>query len=627
MDALQETTPTLARRASLFDDPVTLEIIWGRLVTAADEMQAVLRRTAFSTIVAVANDLGCEIMDARGWSVAHATTSNPAFNLTLPQLVQKLLPIFPPESLKPGDVLVTNDPWLVVGHSPDFGVVTPFFKHGRLVGFAGSIAHVADIGGLLNAQLARSIFEEGLLIPPARLYEAGRRNEMLVSIIERNVRAPEMVMGDITALVMANAAAARQTLALLDEYGLDDLDALSNAVQARAERAMRKAIDEIPDGDYSFETTFDELDGPMTIGGAVRVRGSDLVVEFTRVPPEHPHGGINCTPNYTPVRCNYVLNCILAPQIPGSEGLFRPITVRIPEGTILAARFPASVNDRTKVGWHADPIIFGALAQAIPEKVPASSGLKSLFRLLGVDDNGVAFRSFMFNGGGMGAGAATDGVHAICYPTSASNVPIEILESLTSVLVAEKEFLPDSAGAGRQRGGCGVRVTIGVHDDLDRPLIVGAAFHNQEYPAFGLAGGRDAAPTRARMDGRPLAVGEIRHELGAYALDDPDVRITLETAGGGGFGEPAERDPARVFADVRAGFVSAEAATRVYGVEIDLERVRANRRGGTELSTDSGSGLNGLGPKGDTAPAELKCRCRRHVQTEQEDPWLFQARP
>ncbi|MBI3977274.1 MAG: hydantoinase B/oxoprolinase family protein [Chloroflexi bacterium] len=565
-------------RSSIFEDPVTLEIIWSRLVTVADEMQTVLRRTAFSTIVAAANDLGCEVMDARGWSVAHAKTSNPTFNLAIPHLVQKLLPLFPPESLAPGDVLFTNDPWLAAGHLPDVVVVTPFFKGGRLVGFTGSISHMTDIGGLLNARLSRSIFEEGVLFPPLKLYEAGKRNETVVSIIRQNVRTPEMVMGDITALVTANATAARQTLALLDEYGLGDLQELSNAVQGRAERAMRQAIAEVPDGDYPFEITFDEIDGPMTIGVVVRVLGSDLVVDFVRVPPEHPHGGVNCTLSYTLARCNYALNCILTPQLPSSEGLFRPITIRVPDGTVLNAHYPATVNDRTKVGWHADVILCGALASAVPHKAPASGGFQCSCRVVGVDDYGVPFGAIMFNGGGLGAGLTTDGSDAVLYPTSACDVPIEVMESTTSIFVREKEYWPDSGGPGRTRGGCSVRVTIGVPDDLGRSLTISPTMNYQGFPVFGVVGGGSAPPARVYLDGRQLPVDEVRHTLGAFALDDPRRRITIATAGGGGFGDPAERDPARVFADVRKGFVSVDAAARDYGVEVDLEGVRARRR-------------------------------------------------
>lgn len=567
----------ISDRSVLSEDPFALGVIWGRLVTVTDEMQAVLRRTAFSTTVAAANDLGCEIMDTRGWSVAHATTSNPTFNRTLVHFVQQFLAMVPADSLQPGDVICTNDPWLLAGHLSDFGVVTPFFKDSRLVGFSGSIAHVADIGGLLNAQLARSIFEEGVLVPPFKLYDAGRRNETVLSIIRRNVRAPEMVVGDITALVTANQVAARQTLAVLDDYRLDDLEAVSNAIQERAERAMRRSISEIPDGDYPFEVTFDELDGPIQVDIVVRVGGSELEVAFVRVPPEHPYGGINSTLSYTTARCVYALNCILAPDIPSNEGLFRPIRVCVPEGTILNARYPASVNDRTKVGWHVDALIHGALARAVPHKVPASGGFKSVIRLLGVDDYGVTFNSLMFNGGGMGAGPETDGVDAICYPTSACNVPIEILETTTSVLMVEKEFLTDSAGPGRTRGGSGLRVTIGVPEELNPPLTVGVNLHHQGYPPFGLSGGHGGMPARVRINGDVLPVSEVRHRLGAMAVDDPRLRITVETPGGGGYGDPRRRDPQRVLVDVRNGFVSAAAARQYYGVLVDLDALRAER--------------------------------------------------
>ncbi|MBI3977624.1 MAG: hydantoinase B/oxoprolinase family protein [Chloroflexi bacterium] len=564
-------------RPSFLDDPVALQIAWHRLVTVADEMQAVLRRTAFSTILGAANDLGCEIMDARGWSVAHATTSNPTFNVAIPQCAQRLLALFPPESLAPGDVLLTNDPWIVCGHLSDFAVVTPFFTAGRLVGFTGSIGHVADIGGLLNSQVARSIFEEGLFVPPVKLYEAGKRNETVVSIIRRNVRTPEMTMGDIIALVTANGVAARQTLALLDDYGLTSLEPLSDAIQTRAEAAMRQAIGEIPDGDYPFEITFDDLDGPLTIGVVVHVRGTELVVDYVRVPPEHPHGGINCTYSITLARANYGLNCLLSPHMAGNEGLFRPTRIQVPEGTLLNARYPATVNDRTKVCYYVDATIWGALAAAVPHKVPAKGGFFSVFRMLGTDDNGVGFGELVFHGGGMGAGWATDGVGGICFPNATSNVPNEIVETTTSVLTLEKELRTDSGGPGRTRGGCGLRVTIAPPENLSHPVTVSALCHNQVFPPFGLAGGHHGTATQVGLNGAVIPTHQVREQLGAVAFTDPSLRMEVETAGGGGFGDPTERDPARVLADVRNGLVSVVAAARDYGVEVDLGALRARR--------------------------------------------------
>jgi N-methylhydantoinase B/oxoprolinase/acetone carboxylase alpha subunit len=509
--------------------------------------------------------------------VAHATTSNPTFNRTLPHFVQHLLRNIDPASLRPGDVVCSNDPWLLCGHLPDIGIVTPFFKEDRLLGFTGSVAHLADIGGLFNAQLARTIFEEGLHLPPVKLREAGALNATVVDIIRRNVRAPEMVLGDINAVLTANAVAASQTGRLLEQYELESLEALSNAVQDRAERAMRNAIAAVPDGDYAYESTFDELDGPMTLGVELRVRGTELDVDFVRVPEEHPYGGVNCTLSYTTARSTYALNCILAPQIPNNEGLFRPIRVLAPEGSILNARYPASVNDRTKVGWHTEPVIYGALSKAVPELVPAPGGFKSLFRLFGVDETGTTFSSFMFNGGGMGAWRGGDGVGPICFPTSACNVPVEILETMTGIEVAEKEMLTDSAGAGRQRGGVGVRVTIHSADRSERPVTVTGILHHQGFPPFGLDGGLEGGRSRLELDGRPLAAEEVRREVGALVLSDSTTRLTLRTAGGGGFGDPLERDPREVLSDVRNGLVSSEAAARQYGVEVELDAMRAMR--------------------------------------------------
>jgi N-methylhydantoinase B/oxoprolinase/acetone carboxylase alpha subunit len=309
----------------------------------------------------------------------------------------------------------------------------------------------------------------------------------------------------------------------------------------------------------------------------IRVRDSEIEVDFVDVPPEHPHGGINCCLSYTLARVTYTINCLLTPEVASSQGLFRPISVRVPEGTLLNARYPANVNDRTKTGFHVTYLIEGALAQATPEQVPAPGGFGSGLELRGRDDNGLEFNSILFCGGGLGAGIATDGAEATIFPTSSCNVPIEITEATTGIRVIEKEYVGDSGGPGRFRGGCGVRVTVAVPDDLGRGVLVGAMAHNQEFPPRGLSGGRDGQPTRIFLDGELVPTYRVRETLVAYELEDPAVRITLQTAGGGGFGAPTERDASRVLADVRDGFVSSDAAAADYGVTIDLEELDAHR--------------------------------------------------
>ncbi|WP_326836949.1 hydantoinase B/oxoprolinase family protein [Amycolatopsis rhabdoformis] len=560
---------------SVFDDPITLEVVWGRLVTLADEMQTVLRRTAFSTVVSTGNDLGCEIMDARAWSVAHAVTSNPTFNLTLPHLTAVLLRTFPAETLREGDVLFTNDPWIGAGHLPDVAVVTPFFKHGKVVGFAGSIAHVSDIGGLLNQSEARSVYEEGVYFPPLKLYDAGVRNEAVFATLRGSVRAPELVIGDINAIVTANSVAAAHTVDLLDEYGLDDLQQLSDAVQARAEKAMRATVEALPDGTYPFELTFDELDGSMTLGVELVVAGSELLVDYVRVPPQHPHGGINSTLTFTTARTTYALNCLLTPQIPSNQGLFRPITVRAPEGSVLNPVYPASVNDRTKVGWHVIPLVQGALAGVL--SIPAAGGFKSSLRLIGTGPHDVAVSSLAFAGGGLGANPAGDGVDAICYPTSSSSIPVEIYETTTGARVTRKELAPGTAGAGRFRGGHGQLVTLLAPEDTEHRLTLAAGCHQQSHPPFGLTGGAAARPTEVSLDGVVVPVSETAARLGALPFDRTAPTVTLRTAGGGGHGSPAERPAHLVLRDVRDELLTPEEALAVYGVTVDLEELTATR--------------------------------------------------
>lgn len=572
MTAENEPTST----ASVFDDPITLEVVWGRLETIAAEMQTVLRRIALSTLISAANDLGCEIMDARGWSVAHAATSNPSFNLTLPHVAEAMLEHFPPETLRPGDVLFTNDPWLGAGHLPDVSVLTPFFKDGRLVGFAGTIAHVADIGGLLNQSTARTVYEEGVFFPPMKLYEAGRRNETVFSVLRGSVRAPDMVLGDLNAIVTANEVAVSHTTELLDEYGLDDLQQLSDAVQNRAEAAMRETIEALPDGDYPYEHTFNVLDGPLTIRVVVRVRGGELEVDYVDVPPQHGHGGINSTFSFTLARTMNALNCLLTPHIPSNQGLFRPITVKAPAGSILNPLYPASVNDRVKVGWQTIPLVQGALAGITPH-IPAQTGFQSGVRFLGRDGQGVSISTIFMHGGGMGAGPEQDGVDSLCYPTSSTTLPVEIFETATRASVVSKELQPGSAGPGRTRGGHAQRIVLQAPQEDEAAVTVHPGFNQMGFGPKGTAGGGDPRTTRASLDGVELGFAEVPRTLGAMPFTHDRGLVEVCTAGGGGYGDPMERDPALVLRDVRDGLLGVDEALRVYGVAVDLDTLSAVR--------------------------------------------------
>ncbi|MGQ0567991.1 MAG: hydantoinase B/oxoprolinase family protein [Armatimonadota bacterium] len=551
-------------------DPVTLEILWHRLITIVDEMAAVLVRTSFSTVVGAANDFGCEIMDADGRSLAHATRSMPVFNRTLPNVTRAVIAKFSPNGLRPGDVFIANDPWLNAGHHPDIAVMTPFFRQGRLMGIAASIAHVTDLGGALDANTVREAYEEGLLIPVARLYEEGCLNTIVEEFVAANVRVPEMVLGDIHAQVASNQAGGEKILALMDEYGFDDLKPLATEIQTRSEAAMRDAIRALPAGEYRSRVYMDEFDRRLHIDCRIVVQGNELLVDFTGTSPQQPRGGINCTWVYTRGHTSYGLKCILLPDVPSNAGVYRPIRFVAPEGCILNARHPASVRMRTRTGWYIHHALFAALADILPHRVMAAPGLLCGLIVYAVPrDGNKAYHSWFFNGGGMGAGSKTDGVSACIFPSSASNVPVELFEVAVPLLVEEKEFLTDSGGPGRQRGGLGLRMSFRLLQGFDGIATVALSPMGQHVPPFGLNGGGSARTAELMIDGRVLTREEKLANTGALQIRDAKLLVSMDTAGGGGIGFPEERDPEQVRADVRDGLVSLEQAAQVCGVLID----------------------------------------------------------
>jgi N-methylhydantoinase B/oxoprolinase/acetone carboxylase alpha subunit len=547
-------------------DPATLEILWRRLIATADEMATVLVRTSFSTVISAANDFACELMDADGRSLAHATRSMPVFNQTMPHVTRAVLDRYGDE-IFPGDVFITNDPWLNAGHHPDIAVITPFFRGDRRIGIAASVAHAADIGGTLDINRAREAYEEGLLIPISHLYRQGELQEVVVDFVRENVRAADAVLGDLHAQVAANHSGAARVLELLDEYDLVDLTDLADAIQERSEHAMRAAITRLPDGTYRSRVTFDEFDGPLEIHCRIDVHGDELAVDFAGSAPQQPQGGLNCTFVYTRGQTSYGLKCVLLPDIPSNAGVYRPIAIEAPEGSILNARKPVAVQMRTRTGWYIHQALFAALAEVLPQQVMAPAGLLSAWIVYGPPTaEAPGFHSWFFNAGGMGAGAHTDGVSTCIYPSSASTVPVELFEVAVPMLVREKALITDSGGAGRQRGGLGQRVTLSLLPGFEGAATVSMWVHGRNFPPFGLHGGQAAQPTRVEVDGVEVRGADGRGRLSGLIVTDPDTTLTQCTAGGGGFGPPAERNPEQVLADLRNGYISAEQAVEVYGL-------------------------------------------------------------
>ncbi|MGQ4274927.1 hydantoinase B/oxoprolinase family protein [Terrihabitans sp. B22-R8] len=512
-------------------DPVSLEILWTRLVSLVDESAATLVRTSFSSIVRESNDYAVVLLDRNCQLLAQSSQSIPSFICTLPQTVRHFLDVFPREELRHGDIMITNDPWLGTGHLPDINVAMPIFQGEVLVGFAGTVAHAPDIGGRLRSPSTAELFEEGLRIPRSKLISNGEINQTLVHIIRDNVRVPDQVMGDIWAQVAANRMLGQRLLDTLAETKCD-LQAVGSEMQARSERAMRSALQTLPDGSYEHEISVDGFLEPVTIRCRIDVQGDCIAVDFAGSSPQVPRA-INVVPIYTFAYSAYTLKCVLAPNVPNNDGSFRPIQVSAPLGSILNPRFPAAVSARAMTGHLIPSAIMGALAQAIPDKVSAAPGSPLWCVHLAGADNGKRFASTFFLNGGQGATAQSDGLPTLSFPSNLSNTPIEVIETQAPVRVLQRALRRGTGGTGLHKGGDGQVfeiLMIGAE-----PVTASFMADRLKTPAPGLLGGGAGAVGRVLLDGSPIDPREI-------ITIQPGSRLSLETPGAGGFGT-SQRGP------------------------------------------------------------------------------------
>lgn len=541
-------------------DPVTLEIFWNRLISIADESAAALLRTSFSTIVRESNDFGTVLMDENGDSLSENTGGIPSFSGILPRTLKHFLARFPKETWKPGDCVITNDPWLATGHLPDITMAMPIFHDGNLVGFSGSIAHSPDIGGSLWSADCGELFEEGLRIPPMKFLVEGQPNELLQEMILSNVRLPDQVLGDLNAQVTANQVCGRRLNEFLDDSELTNLTALSQTLQQRAETVMRRAIEEVPDGVYHATLDADGFAPDEThIECTIRVKGSTLNIDYAGTSPQIKRG-LNTVMNYTYAYSAYPVKCALDPQTPRNEGSYRPITVDAPEGCILNPRFPAPCNARQLTGHLLAGVIYKALSQAVPEKIIADSGSAPSMRAVfnGADRQGNQVTQILFASGGVGGCPGKDGLSTTAFPTNAGAGSIEAFESIAPLIVWKKEFRTDSGGAGKFRGGLGQECEIEVRSK--EPMRLSLLSDRWNHPAEGVLGGKDGATSAISFSD-----GTIPHQKSRTTID-PGIRLHMSYAGGGGYGKPEERDEARIRDDIKNGYISKEAARRDYGI-------------------------------------------------------------
>jgi N-methylhydantoinase B len=554
-------------KTNLFD-PITLEVLWNRLISITNEQAAALMRASFTTVVREAGDLSAGVFDAAGNMIAQAVTGTPGHINCMATSVRHFLREYPLESLRPGDTLITNDPWLASGHHHDFTIVTPVFRREKAIGLFANTCHVMDIGGRVFGADAPSIYEEGLAVPIMKLADRGRLNEDLIRIIRANVRVPQTVLGDVYAMISANEVGGKKLLEMMEDHDLSDLEGLSTAIIERSEQSMREAIRAIPDGTYRHEIDMDGFDEPIIVKLAITIDGDRMIADYSGTSPQSGRG-INVVYSYCHAYTTYPIKCSVSPEVPNNEGSFRPITVTAPEGCILNCRRPAPVGARHILGHFLSAAVFGALSHVIPDRVVAegSQGLWNT-QFDGIDERGEPFCYVFFSAGGTGARPTKDGLSATAFPSGIHGVPVELVENVSPLFIECREFIPDSGGPGKFRGGLGQRMVLkvrGGHPSQHSPM-----YDRIRFAAKGFAGGRDGAKGRIQLDD-----GTTPHSKTKYILK-PGQRVTLDLPGGGGFYRPEERDPGAVQADVVDGFVSLARAEEDYRVAIDPETLKVD---------------------------------------------------
>lgn len=544
--------------------PLEVELLWKRLITAVDEAAVSLVRTSFSTVIRDFHDYACAIFDRNGRLLAQSTHSTPGLLGILPFTIPNFLrhPGF--AAAQPGDVFVTNDPWLASGHLIDITVARPVFLDTLLVGYVLVVVHHLNVGGRVATLESRSVYEEGLKIPILKLYRSGEPEEAVFEFIRANVLEPEKVIGDLRAQVAASHAAAGRLTGVMQESGLEDLVPLGDEIIERSAASMRRAIRELPPGSYSAELTLQGIAGyeePLTIRLVATIGDGAITLDYEGTSGQIPRA-VNVTLNMTRSYSIYPLKCLLDPTVPNNDGCLAPIEVRAPEGSVLNAKFPAATWGRTMLAHMLPELIMRCFAQALPERVLAGSGATPLWygNFRGRYRDGRTFYAVVTFNGGLGARHGRDGISCVCYPANCANVPVEVIEAESPLRFDCKEFEPGSAGAGKFRGGLGQRIALRVSEEaeLDGPVIASVRGGRFGAEIYGLAGGSSVPEPVAYLNGRPV-------DIGRQLEMKPGDLLQLSTPGGGGYGDPHLRDPQQVAADVRAGLLSEHDAWRLHG--------------------------------------------------------------
>jgi len=535
-------------------EKIQRQVMWNRLLAVVEEQAQTMIRTAFSTTVREAGDLSAGIFDLQGRMLAQAVTGTPGHVNSMMESVGHFLRKFPTETLRPGDHLITNDPWLGTGHLHDLTVVTPAFRGGALVALFANTAHVIDVGGLGMGPEGRSVFEEGLYIPIVKCFEAGRPNETFFDFLRAGTRLPVELEGDVYSLCACNDAGVRRLVQMMDEFALDSIGPLAAFILESSQRATLAEIAKLPAGTYRAEIWSDGYERPVRLAASMTVGADSIEVDFDGTSGLSGRG-INVPAAYTRAYASFGIKCVVAPDIPNNSASLAPFRMRIPAGCILNAPRPSAVSVRHVVGQLLPDLMMGCLHQAVPDRVTAE-GSSCLWNpplrggpiVSGQNSPLVDFEVITFNSGGTGARLGQDGLDGTAFPSGVRTMPVEATENVAPVVFWRKELRPGSGGAGRTRGGFGQMMEIGAKGDAE--FACNAIFDRVAHAPRGRDGGQDGAPGVVR-----LKSGATLRTKGYQVIPAGD-RLVLELPGGGGMGPADQRDPARHARDVRDGLVT-----------------------------------------------------------------------
>jgi N-methylhydantoinase B len=530
------------------------QIQWNRLIAVVEEQAQIMIRTAFSTTVREAGDLSAGIFDLKGRMLAQAVTGTPGHVNSMMESVGHFLKKFPAPTMQPGDHYITNDPWLGTGHLHDLTVVTPAFLDGKIVGLFANTAHVIDVGGLGMGPEGRSVFEEGLYIPIVKCFDRGRPNETFFDFLRAGSRTPVELEGDVYSLCACNDAAARRLAEMLTEYRMDSLEPLAEAIFEASLKATLEEIRKIPRGTYRAEIISDGYEAPVTLKAAMTVQEDGILVDYAGTSGLSGRG-INVPAAYCRAYACFGIKCVVAPDIPNNWASLAPFRMAIPEGCILNAPRPYPVSVRHVVGQLLPDLMMGCLHQAVPDRVNAEGSsalwnppLRGGPQVSGAGADLPDFEIITFNSGGTGARPTKDGLDGTAFPSGVRTMPVEATENVAPVIFWRNEIRPDSAGSGRTRGGFGKIMEIGAKGDAE--FAVNATFDRVAHAPRGRDGGGDGAAGWVGLDD-----GTVLRTKG-YQVIPKGRHLVLKLAGGGGMGDPAQRDPALVARDVADGLVS-----------------------------------------------------------------------